>query len=349
MYALKYDEETCLKCRTQACLVKCQYIDIDKESAKKEILKIAHGEDSSILHDCVTCYACEEYCPSNNHPFYLIVEKQEELDVPPLPRPIIQRGINVGIPYRGEPKIEKINGRALLMGVFSDLMFLIQGKLFEGLPVISQDPRKMFHYFCQLMYLHFARSSVIQERLPKIIETIAEHEATEVICFHDECYGTYASYCPAIGMEVPFKPIHLFEFLYNRLLELKDDIRPVNLKVAYQRPCSARLSPDKHHFVQAIFDLIGAQAVEREYVDENALCCGGTIEAQRREGSRKRAADLQKRNIEDMKNAGAEVCVFNCPACYSTLGQMVAQNGIRPVFMSDLCRVAIGEKPAGWR
>jgi len=349
MYALKYDEETCLKCRTQACLIKCQYIDIDKESAKKEILKIAHGEDSSILHDCVTCYACEEYCPSNNHPFYLIVEKQEELDVPPLPRPIIQRGINVGIPYRGEPKIEKINGRALLMGVFSDLMFLIQGKLFEGLPVISQDPRKMFHYFCQLMYLHFARSSVIQERLPKIIQTITEHEVTEVICFHDECYGTYTSYCPAIGMEVPFKPIHLFEFLYNRLLELKDDIRPVNLKVAYQRPCSARLSPDKHHFVQAIFDLIGAQAVEREYVDENALCCGGTIEAQRREGSRKRAADLQKRNIEDMKNAGAEVCVFNCPACYSTLGQMVAQNGIRPVFMSDLCRVAIGEKPAGWR
>jgi len=346
---LKYDEETCLKCRTQACLIKCQYIDIDKESAKKEILKIAHGEDSSILHDCVTCYACEEYCPSNNHPFYLIVEKQEELDVPPLPRPIIQRGINVGIPYRGEPKIEKINGRALLMGVFSDLMFLIQGKLFEGLPVISQDPRKMFHYFCQLMYLHFARSSVIQERLPKIIQTITEHEVTEVICFHDECYGTYTSYCPAIGMEVPFKPIHLFEFLYNRLLELKDDIRPVNLKVAYQRPCSARLSPDKHHFVQAIFDLIGAQAVEREYVDENALCCGGTIEAQRREGSRKRAADLQKRNIEDMKNAGAEVCVFNCPACYSTLGQMVAQNGIRPVFMSDLCRVAIGEKPAGWR
>jgi hypothetical protein len=37
MYALKYDEDTCLKCRTQDCLIKCQYIDIDKESAKKEI------------------------------------------------------------------------------------------------------------------------------------------------------------------------------------------------------------------------------------------------------------------------------------------------------------------------
>ena len=349
MYELKFDENKCLKCKTQDCLIKCQYIDIDKESAKEEILKIAHGEDSFVLHDCVTCYACEEYCPFNNHPFYLIVEKQEELNVPPLPKPLIQRGVNLGIPFRGEPVIDKISGRSLLMGAFSDLMFMIQGKLFEGLPVISWDPRKMFHYFCQLMYLHFARTSVINDRLPKIIETITEHGGDEIICFHDECYGTYTSYCSAFSIDVPFKPVHLFEYLYDRLNELKDEIKPVNLKVAYQRPCSSRLSPDKHHFVQDIFDLIGAEAVEREYVDENALCCGGTIEGQRQEGSRKRAADLKGRNIEDMKNAGAEVCVFNCPACYNTLGQLVGANGIRPIFMSDLCRLAIGEKPAGWR
>jgi len=349
MYELKFNESECLSCATQDCLTKCQYMDIDRDTAKAEILKIAHGEDSFVLHDCVTCYACEEYCPVNNHPFYLIVEKQEELDVPPLPRPMLRRGIQMGIPFRGEPVIDEINGQALDMGVFSDLMYLIQGKLFDGLPVISPDPRKMFHYFCQLMYLHYGRSSVIKERLPGILQTIVKHNVTEVICFHDECYGTYTSYCPAVGIDVPFKSIHLFEFLCNRLNELKDEITPVNLKVAYQRPCSSRLSSNKHHFVRDIFDLIGADYVEREYVDENALCCGGTIQGQRREGSRKRAADVQKRNIEDMKKAGAEVCVFNCPACYTTMGSLVAKNGIRPVFMSDLCRLAIGEKPTGWR
>ncbi|HEY32078.1 MAG TPA: (Fe-S)-binding protein [Dehalococcoidia bacterium] len=349
MYELKFNESECLSCATQDCLTRCQYMDIDRDTAKAEILKIARGEDSFVLHDCVTCYACEEYCPVNNHPFYLIVEKQEELDVPPLPRPLIRRGIQMGIPFRGEPVIDEINGQTLDMGAFADLMYLIQGKLFEGLPVISTDPRKMFHYFCQLMYLHYGRASVIKERLPGIIQTIAKHNVTEVICFHDECYGTYTSYCPAVGIEVPFKSIHFFEFLYNRLNELKGEITPVNLKVAYQRPCSSRLSSDKHHFVRDIFDLIGAEYVEREYVDENALCCGGTIQGQRREGSRKRTADVQKRNIEDIKNAGAEICVFNCPACYTTMGRLVAQNGIRPVFMSDLCRLAIGEKPAGWR
>lgn len=349
MYKLKFDENKCLRCTTQNCLTKCQYMDIDRDTAKEEILKIAHGEDSFVLHDCVTCYACEEYCPANNHPFYLIAEKQEELDVPPLPRPLIQRGINIGIPFRGEPVIEEINGRVLNMGTFADRMYLIQGKLFQGLPVISIDPRKMMHYFCQLMYLHYARTSIIKERLPKIIETIAKHKVTEVICFHDECYGTYTSYCPAVGIDVPFKSVHFFEFLYNRLSELKNEIRPVNLKVAYQRPCSSRLSSDKLHFVYDIFKLIGAEHVEREYVDENALCCGGTIQGQRREGSRKRAADVQRRNIEDMINAGAEACVFNCPACYDTLSAVVARGGLKPIFMSDLCRLAIGEEPAGWR
>jgi len=349
MYELKFDVQKCLHCPTHACLTKCQYMDIDKDTAGKEILKIARGEDSFVLHDCLTCYACEEYCPMDNHPFYLIVKRQEELNIPPLPRPLIQRGINIGLPFRGEPVIQEMNGKALLMAAFADHMFLIQGKLFEGLPVISGDPRKMFHYFCQLMYLHYARISVINERLPKIIETISRHRATEVICFHDECYGTYNSYCPAMGIEVPFKTVHFFEFLYNRLLEFKDQIRAVNLRVAYQRPCSSRLSHDKLHFVDDIFNLIGAEAVPRRYVDENALCCGGIIESQRREGSRKRALDIQSRNISDMKDAGAEVCVFNCPACYQTMGHLVAQKGIRPVYMSDLCRLAIGEKPAGWR
>jgi Fe-S oxidoreductase len=207
----------------------------------------------------------------------------------------------------------------------------------------------MFHYFCQLMYLHYGKASLIRERLPGVIDTIARHKPTELICFHDECYGTYASYCKAAGIPVPFKPVHLFEYLYNRLTDLKDLIRPVGLRVAYQRPCSSRLSPEKHLFVRRIVDLVGAEYVTRRFSDEDALCCGGTVQGQKAEGSRKRSAALQKANVEDMKRAGAEVCVFNCPACFGTLGPLCDRSGIRPLYMSDLCRLAIGEEPAGWR
>lgn len=344
MYQLQFDENICYACDTVDCLTKCQYIDLEAEAAKEEIKKIISGETSFVLTDCVTCYACEEYCRKGNHPFYLIVSQQEELDLPPLPDPLIKRGIQTGIPFRGEPEVNKIKGTALNLGVFSQLSSMTRGRLFEGTTLMSGDSRKMFHYFCQLMYLHFGRISTINERLQGIIDTIAAHKAEVVVHFHDECYGTYTSYAPAFGFDVPFKSIHLFEFLYNRLLELKDEIRPLNYKVAYQRPCSSRLSSDKHPFVQKIFDLIGVEAVDREYVDENALCCGSTILGQKKKTSRQFTVEQQDRNIKDMKDAGAQICVFNCPACMQTIGKPVAKNGIMPLFMSDLCRLAIGEK-----
>jgi hypothetical protein len=319
-------------------------MDIGPDQAGVEIEKIINGEDSFVLHDCVTCYACEEYCQKGNHPYYLIVQRQEELNIQPLPGPLIKRGIQIGIPFRGEPEIEDITGKALNLGAFSQLAHKTQGKLFEPLTLMSTDSRKMFHYFCQLMYLHFGKISVINERLGKTIETIAAHNVKEVVHFHDECYGTYTSYAPAHGIDVPFESIHLFEYLYNRLLELKDKIKPLKYKVAYQRPCSSRLSSEKHGFVAKIFDLIGVEPVDREYVDENALCCGGCILGQKKEGSRQYCVEIQKKNIEDMKQAGAQICVFNCPACMQTLGKPVAENGIMPLFMSDLCRFAIGEK-----
>lgn len=344
MYRLQFNEDLCAVCETRDCLVRCQHLDIDRDRAGTEMEKIIRGEDTPVLHDCATCYACEEYCPHGNHPYYLIVQRQEELGISPLPEPLVRRGLQVAIPFRGEPVIDKIEGTALNMGVFSDLKGRVQGKLFEGLPIISHDSRKMFHYFCQLMYLHYGNISVINERLGKTIQKIAAHGAKEVIHFHDECYGTYTSYAPAFGIDVPFKSIHLFEYLYNRLLELKSEIKPLKYKVAYQRPCSSRLSPDMHPYVRKIFDLIGVDCVERTYVDENALCCGGTILPQVKEGSRRYSAEIQKKNLDDMKNAGAQICVFNCPACMQVLAKPVMKNGMMPLFMSDLCRMAIGEK-----
>lgn len=346
MLQLDFDESLCQTCETRDCLTRCQYMNFDPETAGIEIQKLIKGKDTRVLHDCRTCYACEEYCPMGNHPFYLIVQRQEEHGIAPLPEPIIKQGIQVGIPFRGDPEITEINGPVLNMGVFSPLTKLAQGKLFEGLTIISADSRKMHHFFCQLMYLHFARISVINERLPKVMETIAAYKPTEVVHFHDECYGTYTSFAPAYGIDVPFSSIHLFEHLYIRLTELKDEIRPLKYKVAYQRPCSSRLSPEKHEFVHKIFDLIGVEHVQREYEDENALCCGSTIMAQKKDGSRRFCLDQQKKNIEDMVRAEAQLCIFNCPACMQTIGKQVAENGIMPIWMSDLCRMAIGEKPA---
>ncbi len=338
MLDLRFDPELCFKCDSYACLTKCIYLNYDFERAKEERIKLAKGEYSKVLEECRTCYGCEEYCPYENHPFYRIVELQEEYGVKPAPVPITKQLVKM---YAAKKKdiesIRKVGDRALSLCLFPDLRGNVKSKLFEGLPVIFGR-----QIFCNLVYLHFAKMSVIKERAPSIIENVSKYGVKELICFHDECYAFYNSFAKAYGLELPFKPIHLYEYLYEKLKEMEDDIRKLNVKVAYQRNCSNRLSSYTDKLLDKILELIGAERVEREYDRENALCCGAVFEMW---GEFELAEEVQKKNIEDMVKSGANIALFNCPMCLVALGEKVAKRGLMPMLVSDLCRLAIGENP----
>ncbi|MCK4331503.1 MAG: (Fe-S)-binding protein, partial [Dehalococcoidia bacterium] len=189
MLELKFDRNKCLDCKAVSCLVKCQYMDFNKDTAKVEWQKVIDGEDCSVLHDCVTCYSCEEYCPFGNHPFYLIVERQEEKGILTAPRPVITMWINQCQPV-GRFMVGKVEEKALsycFLPIFNEL---VKGKLFDGI-----WPSMIFgqEFFCNAVYLHYARMSVIKDRLPKIVENIANQGINELVCLHDECYGTFTS------------------------------------------------------------------------------------------------------------------------------------------------------------
>lgn len=340
MYSLRYESDICAECETRDCLVKCQYMSLSLEEAQEEKGKLLRGEDSRVLTDCVTCYACEEYCPNGNHPFYLIVDRQDEKGIHPVPKPVEKVQIRMMAP-KGEAAYQEKHSPLINLCAFTPFEKIsLQGKLFENISTVGGTD-----VFCNLMYLHFGRSSIIKERVPKAIENLwkcyAEKNAlTEVVCFHDECYGTYTHWAPAYGIEVPFKPVHFFQYVLDELRKRKDEIKKANLKVAYQRPCSNRLIPETQSLVDEILELIGAERPSRTYDRENALCCGGVMRFQGRDDL---ADDVQRRNIDDMVAAGAQVCVFNCQFCLLTMGELVAKRGLMPMLLSDLCRQAIEE------
>ena len=79
-----FDETRCDRCGE--CLVRCLYVDYDKERAASEIDELIAGRPAPILSACVTCFACNEYCPTDARPFDLILERQEQfhsLGIPP--------------------------------------------------------------------------------------------------------------------------------------------------------------------------------------------------------------------------------------------------------------------------
>ncbi len=330
---LKFDPELCMECESFACLTRCLYLNYDFDSAKEERIKIAKGEFSRVLEECYTCYGCEEYCPYSNHPFYRIVELQEQYGVKKLDDATLKALVE-RYDVSGEFIPKKVGGKFVHICLFPEAKEIVKSKLFEGYEIIRGR-----HVFCNMLYLHYGLVSVILERAPRTIANLEKLQAEEIVMYHDECYAFYESFAKAYGIDVPFNYVHYFDHLYRRLKEV--DVRELGIKVAYQRNCSNRLIPETDRMLDKIFELIGVERAEREYDRERAMCCGAAFVLA---GKAELAEELQRKNVQDMVDSGATHVVFNCPMCYTTLAEKVKAEGLEPLMVVDLCRMAIGER-----
>ena len=337
MHALKFNESVCAGCTSADCLLKCQYMHFTPEEAHREMMKVVAGEDSRVLKECVTCYACEEYCRKGNHPFYLISERREQKGIYTAARPITNQWINM-TQMQGKYMVGAVKERALSCCLIPELTTLGTGVLFTEVSTAAVFGAE---FMCPAVHTHFARMSVLKERLPRVLENFAKLGVKEVICLHDECFATYTAIAPTYGMELPFTPVHYMDFLLARLEALQDRIQPLGVKAVYQRPCSNRLIPATQALVPQLLGRIGVELLPRKYDGENCLCCGEIL---RSIAGYRLADDVQQRNIEDMAASGAAYVVFNCPFCQSTLAEKVSRKGLKPIHIIDLCKLAIGEK-----
>ncbi len=237
-----FDASNCASCGSIACLMKCQWIDFESiDEARTEINKIINEEeDSRVLKECMVCFGCDEYCPNNSHPFDIINELQEKFGSlgisPVLTEKTLEKYAITGelTPKELDPNKPVLNKCAFPKQNAKEMT----GPMFDDLQSVAGR-----HYFCNLLYQHLAKPSVVKERLTNVLENFKKtgiSKDTEVICWHDECYGLYTSYCQRNNIEVPFKPIHIWEYVYKYLKDHKSEIKKLNLKAAYQRNCSNR-------------------------------------------------------------------------------------------------------------
>ncbi len=334
-----FDSSHCAECENIDCLTRCQWIEFKNvDEARAEKNKLIKNGNSRVLSECVTCFACDEYCPYDSHPFDLIVELQEKYNSLNIDPKLLSNIIKQMEPPE-ELRIKEIDPDK---PVFHKCTFSrmneeeMKGQMFENLQYISGRA-----FFCNLEYHHLARDSIIRERLPIIMENIKKHGIKELICWHDECYGLWTSYCQRNNIEVPFKPIHIYEYVYNYLKDHESEITKLNIKIAYQRSCSNRFIPETDEWVDKICKLIGVERVPRKYDRENALCCAGAFSWF---GKGDLIRPTHNKNIDDMVNYGAEACIYTCPMCKEVLGSKVERKGLKNYLLSDLARMALGEK-----
>lgn len=329
-----FDLSKCDRCGD--CLVRCQYVDYSREKAIQEMTALIEGKDTEILRKCVTCMACNEYCEKGANPYDLILQLQEEKGIMPAPDGILKMlAGHEDMPSqvtRGGPDKPAISF-CVLKNNFPEGAF--QGQMFDGLTVVEGGD-----YFCYIVYLHTARESLFRKGLPRFIDNLANLNIKEIVLTHDDCYSTATTKAQEYGIEVPFKPVHIIEYLLNYLKAHPGNITKLNKKIAYQRPCISRYTPEKEPMLDELFELIGVQRVPRKYDRQDALCCGGAYLDKEPE----RGLKYQDRNITDAIAYGAEAMVILCPICWMRLSRPCQERGLPPVYLTDLCRMALGEK-----
>jgi len=332
-----FHEEQCDFCGD--CLARCYYLPFDKKSGGEEFRKLVKGEKVNWLYDCVTCIACNEYCPKDARPFDLILKKMEEAGE--FTDPALRAQMADRFKADGEPKPVAPALRAMSLCVMEGSMpWALQGKLFEGLPLL-----KGRHYFCNVLFAHMGDESIMRDRLQGMVDNLAKSGAREIVFVHDDCYAVLKGIAPEYGIKLPFRPVSIFEHLRDYLKEHKSDIKKLNMKVAYQRPCASRYTPEKDVYLNEIFDLIGVERVKRQYDGINAICCGVELAGPNLKlfPRGKNFDPFRERNIQDARNHGAEAMVYLCPMCYRTLGKKAQETGLTNLMISDLCRLAVRE------
>lgn len=318
------------------CLVRCLYVDFDKPKAAADIQALMDGRDAEILHRCVTCCACREYCPTGADPFDLILRAMEEKKTFPAPP-----GTTDMFALAGQLPTTVIPGDAdkpvLSLCVMEASLSpgALDGEMFKGLTVAKGGS-----YFCYVGYVHAGQESPVEAHARQFIDNLAAL-GKDIVFLHDDCYAMVDAKIKDYGIAAPFRYMHLYEYLRNYLADHRDRITPLGKKVAYQRPCASRYTPAKDAFLDEIFALLGVERVSRRYDREDALCCTGAFVRVYPDLAR----EIQTRNIDDAVAFGADALVTLCPMCDRVLRKPAVARGLTKIYVTDLCRMAMGEIP----
>ena len=300
-------EEKCTLCGE--CLMKCHYLAYPEKKAKEEFKKLINGEPSPVTSECITCVACNMICPEGANPFDLINIRQEETGTFKFAKRMLKMfDMGVKTPSKviqGEP------GKPVMsLCLFGDMLpGVFEGQLYDGLTFLQGGD-----YFCWIGMVHTARPSLVNKKnIQTFVDNLASSGAEEIILFHDDCYATLTIKVKEFDISVPFKPIHIIEYLRDYVKNHRDQVNKLNMKVAYQQPCASRYTFEKDKILDELFELIGAERVKRKYDKEEALCCGG-IQSAMENVSVEEENMWRMKNIMDAKEAGAEAFIFLCPS-----------------------------------
>ena len=332
-----FHRELCKLCGD--CLVNCMFNEYSRDQAIAERKALMEGKWAPILRNCASCHSCNERCPEGANPWDLIGRLQgiyREVDTGDYWAERVRAVDEERLGLLAAPLPERADTVLLTCIVGTGAPEIFDSLLYSGARRLVGPP-----YYCNNGLEYFGEEEGQRARAQGFVDVIARFQPREVVCYHDQCYFLLTYRMPEYGIDVPFRPVHLFEHLVRTVRQHQGMVRPLHLKVAYQRPCSSRNTQDKEHFLDELLELLGCERVAREYDRENALCCGAMYGAR---GLSDKAVTAALTNVEDSLEHGAEALLCLCPSCMRNYAQLAPERGLPVYHVSELCQIALGEE-----
>jgi Fe-S oxidoreductase len=189
-------------------------------------------------------------------------------------------------------------------------------------------------------YVHMGGASFIEKYGQRVLDNLASL-GKDIVYLHNEGFVLAHVKAKEYGFGVPFKYMHPFEYLCNYLRNHRSSITKLGKKIAYQTNCGTRWIPEYDTFLDEVFELVGVERPNRRYDRTEAICCTAPLIYTNRE----LAIDIQKSNFEDAIACGVDAIITSCPTCYGVFRRPSKQFDLPNIFITDLCRIALGERP----
>jgi len=344
------------------CLVRCRYMHLSRAEAVEEMKRLIAGEPTRTVHrKCISCYACDAFCPRDCRPYELITstwnERYREWGLPlrasylmPASSPNFRSDmVRTMEPWEQELlrtwKDTPPEGEFVLYPGCNALALphLLYGPHMGGV-VVSGD----FDLCCGEMYFRMGLFDVVE----RVAEKLTAH-------YRGRDIGTMLFVCPAglnlfrnvlpglFGAEFSFNTRFLGEYLLEKVeageLEIK---KRFGRSIAVHDSCHGRiLGEEITGSARRLYGLMGLQM--REMVTEitEGLCCGMAAGC-----NRYQPLDMYLATVKELRagqKTGADELATYCGGCHLTLSMMRWLYPTRqPVrHMLEYLKEAMGEEP----
>ncbi len=144
------------------------------------------------------------------------------------------------------------------------------------------------------------------------VETINSLGIEEVITACPECYRTLSYDYPKHGIDIPFKVIHIYDFLETEISKGAVEFRQTGDKITFQDSCRLSRFSERADLPRKLLQRLKPDIFkEMPESGSAAICCGNTGWT----GCDSYSKALQVKRLRQAKATGSDLLITSCPKC----------------------------------